>query len=101
MKQRKLMFSSLERQSFSRRAQGLPITTIIIAALGLIVLVIMVMMVQTQVTKTGRGLRNVTEAKCEPLHEIKPIGGCDEIVYGDFADVRAKPGFACCRKPTP
>jgi len=54
MKQRKLTFSSHEKLRFSRRAQGLPISTIIIAALGILVLVVIGAIFGGQIGKFGR-----------------------------------------------
>ena len=81
-----------------KRAQGLPLNTIIIAALGLIVLVIIIMVVQTQVTKTTKGIRNASEAKCAPTNEVKPIGTDCEVIYGSFSDVQT--GLQICCKKT-
>ena len=81
-----------------KRAQGLPLNTIIIAALGLIVLVIIIMVVQTQITKTSKGIRNVSETKCEPPNKVQPIGTDCDIIYASFKDIR--PGSICCRKGT-
>lgn len=80
-----------------RKGQGLPLNTIILAALGLIVLVILAMLVQNQITKSGKGIRNVTEATCAPTFEIKNIGDDCDVVYGSFVDVGA--GKICCKKP--
>lgn len=80
----------------NKRAQGLPINTIILIALGLIVLVVVSMLVYNQVTKGGQGLRNITEQTCAPTHEIKNIGDDCDVVYGSFKDVGA--GQLCCRK---
>jgi hypothetical protein len=99
MKQRKLAFSSLELR-FPRRAQGLPLNTIIIAVLGLLVLVIIFMLVQSQVTKTGKGLKNVTESKCDTPNTVVPIGECDNPIYGSFSNVKLGQEV-CCKPPTP
>jgi hypothetical protein len=98
MKQRKLRFSSLEKLCFSRRAQGLPLNTIILAALGLIVLVIIAFLVQNQITKSSKGIKQIEENMCEPDNEIKPIGTDCDIIYASFKDL--KTGFICCRKGT-
>jgi hypothetical protein len=82
----------------NRLGQGLPLNTIILIALGLIVLVIIIFLVQQQVTKGGRGLANVTENTCEPDNDAKPIGTDCDIIYSSFKDL--KPGFICCRKGT-
>ncbi len=80
------------------KAQGLPISTIIIAIIGLIVLVILIVVVQQQISKTGKGLREVEETKCEPENQIEPVGADCEVIYAKFQDVR--PGQICCRKGT-
>ncbi len=81
-----------------KRAQGLPLNTIIIAALGLIVLVILAVLVQQQITKSSRGLKNVTENTCTPQNEAKSVGTDCEVIYASFVDL--KPGEICCRKGT-
>ncbi len=95
MKQRKLTFSSPEKRSFSRKAQGLPITTIIIAALGIIVLVIVAAMLYQRTTVFGKGLRNVSEQVCSPPNVKAPIGTDCETIYGSFKDLA--PDELCCK----
>lgn len=98
MKQRKCSaFSSHERLRFSRKAQGLPLNTIIIAALGIIVLFILAIMVQTQLAKRGKELKVITEATCAP-NEVQPLGTECQIIYGSFKDVPS--GSICCRAGT-
>lgn len=80
----------------NRLGQGLPLNTIIIAALGLIVLVIIIFLVQQQITKSSRGIANVTENTCEPENERKPVGTDCDVIYASFKDLR--PGEICCRK---
>lgn len=82
----------------NRIGQGLPISTIIIAALGLIVLIIMVVMVQQRTTLFSKGLKNVSEDVCAPANEIKPTGTDCEVIYATFTDLA--PGQICCRKGT-
>jgi len=78
----------------AKKGQGLPISVIIIAAIGLIVLIIVVVMVQRRATIFGTGLKEVTTAKC-PTNIEKPIGDptCDPL-YGAY---KVKPGYECCR----
>lgn len=83
-----------------RRAQGLPLNTIIIAVLGILVLVIIFMLVQTQVSKTGKGLKNVTESACAPPNSVKTIGDCDDVIYGSFSNVQVGQQV-CCKPATP
>jgi hypothetical protein len=82
-----------------KRAQGLPLNTIIIAALGLLVLVIVIVLFQTQITKTGKGLRNVTEATCDAPNTVEPVGTDCDVVYGSFANVRTGQQI-CCKAGT-
>ncbi|MBW2970041.1 hypothetical protein KY319_02865 [Candidatus Woesearchaeota archaeon] len=87
----------LHTNRLNKRAQGLPITTIIIAVIGLIVLVILVVLVQQQVTKTGKGLRNVSESNCPG--EVAPIGTDCDIIYGSYSDAPAGQKI-CCKTGT-
>ena len=82
----------------NRLGQGLPITTIIIAALALIVLVIMGFMVYQKTGKFGEGTREVSEQKCLPDNEKAFLGTDCEIIYGSFTDLSADE--ICCRKGT-
>jgi hypothetical protein len=82
----------------NRIGQGLPLNTIILIALGLIVLVIIIFLVQQQVTKGGRGLANVTENTCAPDNEAKPLGTDCDVIYATFKDLKV--GEICCRKGT-
>ena len=82
----------------NRIAQGLPISTIIIAALGLIVLIIMAVMVQQRTTLFSKGLKNASEDTCAPANDIKPIGTDCEAIYGSYTDLG--PWQICCRKGT-
>jgi len=79
-----------------KRGQGLQINTIIIIALGLIVLIILIVMVQQRTALFGTGLKEAGESTCEPDNEIKPIGTNCDVVYANFKDVRA--GQICCRR---
>jgi hypothetical protein len=78
------------------KGQGLQINTIIIIALGLIVLIILIVMVQQRTNLFSTGLRNVSEGMCAPDNEIKPIGTDCDVIYGSFKDVGA--GQICCRR---
>lgn len=81
-----------------KQGQGLPLNTIILAALGLIVLVIIAFLVQNQITKSSKGIKGIEENMCEPDNEVKPIGTDCDIIYASFKDL--KTGFICCRKGT-
>lgn len=81
-----------------RLGQGLPISTIIIAAIGLIVLVIIIMIVQQRTTLFGKGLGEASEQTCPGTWE--PIGTDCDIVYGKFTEQNEHPGEVCCRETT-
>ena len=83
----------------NRLGQGLPISTIIIALLGLIVLVILVVLVQTQISKTGKGLKNISEAACSSPNSVEIVGTDCEVIYGSFSNVQT--GLqVCCKAGT-
>lgn len=80
-----------------RKAQGLPISTMILILLGLIVLVIVIAMVVQKVKSAGKGIREIEETECKPpLGNARPIGypGCD-IIYGSFKGLDTN--MVCCR----
>ena len=78
------------------KAQGLPITTIIIAALAIIVLIVLAVMVSQRTTLFGKGLRNVSEQKCRPVGDPMPFGTPCDVIYGSFVDLEEDE--ICCRK---
>jgi len=79
------------------KGQGLQINTIIIIALGLIVLIILIVMVQQRTNLFSAGLKNVSEGgMCAPDNKIEPIGTDCDVIYGSFKDV--KTGQICCRR---
>ena len=80
---------------FSRKGQGLPITTIIIALIGLIVLVVLIGLVYQQTTKFSRGTKEISEATCEPKNEKKSLGANCEVIYARFTDIGV--GDICCK----
>lgn len=81
-----------------KRAQGLPLNTIILAALGLIVLVIIAVLVQNQITKSNKGIKQIEENVCAPDNEAKPFGTDCDVIYASFKDLKV--GEICCRKGT-
>ncbi len=81
MKQRKLTFSSHEKLRFSRRAQGLPISTIIIAALGILVLVVIGAIFGGQMRKVGQAA-NECAGRC---YKLNPPSGAPAGIYSDQA----------------
>jgi len=77
------------------KGQGLPLNTIIIAAIGVIVLVVLVVLVQNQITKSSKGITQTTEQTCTSAGgELKPIGTDCEAIYGNFKNSEGK---ICCR----
>jgi len=80
------------------KGQGLPITTIIVAAIGLIVLVIMISMVYQKTQGFGRGVRKVAENVCEPPNQKALFGTSCELIYANFKDLG--PDEICCKKGT-
>lgn len=78
------------------RGQGLPISTIIIAVIGLLVLIIMGVLVTQKVGVFGKGTREQTDQKCEgAVGTPAPIGECQSPVYGTFTNLRADQ--ICCK----
>ena len=86
----------------SKKSQGISITTIIIAALALVVLVILIAVFTGRMGIWGQGLDDTVEGnvcnsdeveghwrvKCEP----------DETaIYGLFSDANDYPGQSCCK----
>jgi len=63
-----------------KRAQGLPITTIIIAAIGLIVLVVMVTVFSGQIQRFGRAA-NECPGRCYKLNPPPEAAGLN--IYSD------------------
>ncbi len=82
----------------NRLAQGLPITTVILAVLGIIVLIIIGVMVSQRSSWFGKTSREVAEQTCSPPNDIEPIGTDCEVIYSSFKDV--KPGSICCKNGT-
>ena len=75
------------------RAQGLPISTIIIAAMGLIVLIILSFMVVQKVGVFGKGASEVSEQEC-PGHK-EQLGADCELIPGRFKGFG--PNNICCK----
>lgn len=82
-----------------KKAQGLPITAIILVLIALIVLVVVIAMF-VQKTKTGgEGLKEIQEATCEKAGGVpKPYGFECTIIYGSFKDTGINQ--ICCKKGT-
>lgn len=82
----------------NRLAQGLPISTIILAVLGVLVLIIVGAMIAQRAGWFGKETRAVTEKKCEPNNVVRPIGTDCTVIFGSFSDVGS--GELCCKKGT-
>ncbi len=80
-----------------KKAQGLPITTIIIVLLALIVLVVVIAMFVQKTSKTGEGLKEIQEATCDKAGGTpKPYGTECTVIYGSFKDTGVSK--ICCKK---
>lgn len=82
-----------------KKAQGLPISTIIIAVLALIVLVIVIAIVTQKTQSASKGISEVQEGSCEAAGGTpKLVGECDinKIIYGRFENLGINK--VCCRK---
>jgi hypothetical protein len=81
-----------------KKAQGLPINTIIIAALALVVLVILIGIVGFRTQKFGKGVSETTEGMaCASANgQVTSYAQCDVPIIGTFNDVQ--PGQVCCEK---
>jgi hypothetical protein len=80
-----------------KRAQGLPINTIIIAALALVVLFILIGIVGFRTQKFGKEVSTATGPQnCTAAGgEIKTIAQCDVPLLGNF---NVPAGQVCCEK---
>ena len=78
-----------------RKAQGLPINTIIIAALALVVLIILIGIVATRSQKFNKGVSETTGAQSCP-GVIESVSECENPIVGNFKDVTANK--VCCEK---
>lgn len=81
-----------------RKGQGLPISTIIIAALGILVLVVLGYVFAQKTSAAGKEITKAGENKCEGDYERKPIGTSCDVVYGSFKELGTNE--ICCKKDT-
>ncbi len=85
----------------SKKAQGLPITTIVIAALGLLILVLLMWISGGKLQQFGKGVREETGVKACP-GAISAEYECDRPYLGMYADNRTgqmdriPDGEICC-----
>ena len=77
------------------KGQGLPISTIILAIIGLLVLVIMGGLVYNKTSLFGEGTREISTRSCDPPNEIKPIGTNCQVIYEMFENVGSNE--ICCK----
>jgi len=87
-----------------KRAQGLPITTIVITALGLLILVILIAIVGGKFRQFGAGVSEETRVQVCHKDQIKSIYECDTPLLGDYGKnvsgkiVRMSSNEVCCSK---
>ncbi len=82
-----------------KKAQGISINTIIIAAIALIVLVVLIAIFTGRIGIWGQGIDDATNPTCEnDDRESKLAQDCDvlDTVFGKFNDVES--GYVCCKK---
>ncbi len=82
-----------------KKAQGLQISTIILAILGITVLVVLIGMVITRTTDFGQGVTQSSQQICEGGTLIYPGAPCDgTIIYGRFVeDGKIASNKVCCK----
>ncbi len=85
-----------------KKAQGLPINTIILAVLALIVLVIIVVMVGSRLKIFGN--QTAEASKGEICDNVCPLSECTEPKIGTFVDSQGNSlgiSKVCCTTPCP
>lgn len=86
----------------SKKSQGISITTIIIAALALVVLVILIAVFTGRMGIWGQGLDDTTKGNDCESDEVKGLwkvkcGDGETAIYGIFSDANDHPGQSCCK----
>jgi len=84
----------------ARKAQGLPINTIILLILGVLVLLIISAIVYVQINKTGKEIKGVQETNCSAPNTVEPIGTDCDVIYGSFKNVPFGQKICCKPKTT-
>jgi hypothetical protein len=82
-----------------KKAQGISINTIIIAAIALIVLVVLIAVFTGRIGIWGQNLDDTTNPECKnDEREVKLSSACPitDAVLGKFSDVET--GEVCCKK---
>jgi len=87
-------FWHLRNLRFQRKAQGLSVNTIIIAAIALIVLVVLIAVFTGRIGIFGDQLSRNTQLKCDD-NSIMWAEDCSSIALGDFTNVPS--GKVCCK----
>ena len=88
---------------FKKRAQGLSITTIIVAIIGLIILVVIIMMVTGKLGAFGKGTEEIGDIakKCEDqegnTNLMNPGLGCNPASHQIQSSDSIATGRKCCR----
>jgi len=79
-----------------KKAQGLPVSTIILVIIGLVVLIVLIAMVIQKAKQAGQETKEITEQECKPPVGVPaPIGECEDPIYGTFKNLR--PDQICCK----
>ena len=87
-----------------KKAQGLPINTIILAVLALIVLVIIVVMVGSKLRIFGNQTSEASKGELCPQSNVCSLALCTEPKIGTFVDEQGNSlgiSQVCCATPCP
>ena len=79
----------------NKLGQSLPIITIIIAALGILVLVVLGVIFSRGTGGFGKDITSAGKGECPAPYTFQPIGTqCEDVLYGNFED---HPNEICCK----
>ncbi len=81
-----------------KKGQGLSISTIILAALGILVLVVLGYVFSRETSEFGKEIGTAGEGTCSGDYEEKPVGTQCEVIYGNFKGLGTN--NICCKKGT-
>lgn len=94
---------------FSKKSQSSPITVIVSAVIGLIVLVVIIAMLTGKLGDFGKGLENANTCSnaCKAIgaddyNSLLPVNCKDdddykkEVLNGDFSDITLENNVCCC-----
>ena len=83
-----------------KKAQGISIETIIIAAIAVIVLIVLIAIFSGRLTLWGKDMDTVKNQKVCGAGgfggELKQICGDDQVTIINFKDAPQNPGLVCC-----